>query len=75
MTAPPRIPKHYRLPPETVDQITEIADRQGGLTETRVVELAVELLHRTGDRQAARLPTAGLTPNRRPRRPGRAGQI
>ena len=42
-----RIPKHYRLPAETVDQITEIAARHGGLTDTRVIELAVELLHGT----------------------------
>jgi len=60
---PLRIPKKYRLPPATVRQITEIAADRGGLTDTRVVELAVELLHRSD--RGRKLPAAGLSPNQR----------
>ena len=70
MTAPLRIPKHYRLPPVTVDQITEIATARDGLTDTQVVVVAVSELHRSVCRSEpapvpSRLPTAGLAPRRR----------
>ena len=42
----PRPPaQSYRLPPETIAQITEVASTQGGLSNTKVVQLAVARLH------------------------------
>jgi len=41
-----RIMQKYRLPPPTVEKIAQVAQAQGGLTHTRVIELAVDELHR-----------------------------
>ena len=40
-----KIPKSFRLSTATTTRIEQIAKHQGGLTATRVLELAVEALH------------------------------
>ncbi len=53
--------KNYRLPPETIAQIEQIAAEKHGLTATAVVKNAVALYHRSmfGRR------SADMTPPRR----------
>lgn len=40
-----KIRKSYRLSSRHMDLIRQVAEYQGGLTETRVIEWAVERLH------------------------------
>jgi hypothetical protein len=49
---------NYRFRPETVARIVQIAEERGGLTQTRVLELAVEELHKKifGRRSANLVP-------------------
>lgn len=35
----------YRFSADTIRRINDVAERQGGLTDTRVIEWAVERLH------------------------------
>jgi len=66
MPAETRTMKNYELTDETIRQIKEIAAEQHGLPARAVVEWAIDHLHRSVCGPApARLPVAGLSPNRR----------
>jgi len=69
-TAPaePRTARTYRLPPDTLRQVAEIAAEQHGLKATQVIEWAVDHLHHMCRPAPApgRVPVTG--PARRPAR-------
>jgi len=65
MPAEPRTARTYRLPPDTLRQIDEIAADQHGLADVRVIEWAVEHLHRSVCRPAPATPMSQAEARRR----------
>lgn len=62
------VQKSYRLAPETVERIEQLGQLwgqvRGPLSAARVIDETVARIHHAETKRTAKLPTAGLTPNR-----------